>query len=776
MTLGLNIGLKGIQSSQRALETLGHNISNANTPGYSRQTLDLRASRPLDQVGVIVGSGVDAEGVRRIADDVLNRRLVDQAGVVARYEGLTEILATLESLFSEPGDSGVSAAYDGFFEAVSALSSNPGDSVLRGAMVDAAESLTSSFNQLMTGITELADDSLAQAEALSSGVNDLAEQVASLNVEIGQFESGGGVANDLRDQRDLALIELAALIEIDVQPKPSGVVHVLVEGQLLVGSSQSYEVNAEVDEDGVSVLRLEGGTRTISPSGGELGGIQHFIDEILPDLQSDLEGIVRATILEVNRAHSVGITQDGGFTSLVSAFALGSEGADALLAEPLANLDLDFPVQDGQLRINVSNDSTGDLVAHLIDIDPEVMTVAGLIDAISEIPNIQAGLDSAGRLSVNANSGYRFDFSARLDPNPDDVGSFGSGKASVVASNAGPYSFNDGDTLDLTGALGPFTVTLDAADFEDITAVTAEELATVLGQSSQMGAGQISAVAVGDQLVLQSVTAGSAATFTINGGSASTVLGFAAGTTTVGSDTPVNPLLSGAYTGEGNHNWTFRPTGDGTIGSTPDLQVEVIDELGQAVATLNVGDGYAPGTDLTVADGVSVRFDFGQISATDGDVFHTSVMEDSDTADLLVAVGLNAFFQGGSAETFAVAQSVLDDPSLIAASGTGATGDNGMLLSLLQLQDAELDSVGGTLTEVYGGVVSSVGSEVAGSQDRLTTEEGLYQSLEERRQAVAGVNVDEELVDMIRFEQAFGAAARYINVVQELGNTLLSLL
>lgn len=776
MTLGLNIGLKGIQSSQRALETLGHNITNANTPGYSRQTLDLRASRPLDQIGVIVGTGVDAEGVRRIADDVLNRRLVGQAGVVARYEGLTEILSTLESLFSEPGGSGIGEAYNTFFESASALASNPRDGVLRGALVDSAENLSSSFNQLFASVSELGDDSIAQAEALSTGINELSAEVASLNVEIGQIEAGGGVANDLRDQRDLALIQLGALIEVDVQPKPSGVVHVLVEGQLLVGSSQSYEVAADVDDSGAPILNLEGGTRSVQPAGGELGGIQHFIDDILPGLQDDINGLVRATILEVNRAHSVGIAQDGGYTSLVSALPLGSDGADFLLNEPLASLDLDFPVQDGQLRINVANDATGDLTVHLVDIDPDQMTVQELIDEIGEIPNVQAGLDSAGRLTVSSNSGYRFDFSARVDPNPDDLGTFGSGYASVVATGAGPYSFVDGDGIDLVGALGPITVTVNAADFADNTTVTAEELASVLNSNVELASGQIQVESLGGKLVLQSTATGSDATFGITGGSIAGIVGLTPGATVTGSDTPVNPVLTGTFTGEGNHTWTFRPTIDGTIGATPDLLVEVVDELGQPVASLSVGDGYTPGSEISIADGVSVRFDFGQVSASDGDVFQASVVEDSDTADILVATGLNAFFQGGDAETFAVAQSILDDPSQLAISATGATGDNGALLKLLELQDSDVASLGSTLTGAYGTLVSGVGSEVSSAGTRLATEEGLLQSLEERRQAVSGVNVDEELVDMIRFEQAFGAAARYINVVQQLGDTLLSLL
>ena len=285
MSISLNIGLRGLLSSQRALETVGHNISNANTPGFSRQVLDLRSATPLDQGGVLIGNGVDAEGVRRLSDDVLSRRLTDQGGVVARYEGLLTSLSGLESLLSEPGGAGISSAFESFFESVSALANNPGDSVLRNAVVESAESLTATFQQLTGSIEELAIDGRAQAQALGSGINNLAEQIAELNVEIGTLEAGGGVANDLRDQRDLALNQLAELVEIDAQSQPSGVVHVLIEGQLLIGSSQAYEVTPSTDADGSPLLVFEGGTQAVEPGGGRLGGIIEFLQDSIPALQ-----------------------------------------------------------------------------------------------------------------------------------------------------------------------------------------------------------------------------------------------------------------------------------------------------------------------------------------------------------------------------------------------------------------------------------------------------------------------------------------------------------
>lgn len=777
MSVALNIGLKGLLTAQSALETVGHNLSNANTPGYSRQQLDIRAARPMALRGLLIGSGVEARGVRRIADDVLNTRLMRQSGVVSRYESLLSSLFSVESLLSEPGGAGIGSSMDGFFESVSGLSNDPGDSVLRNGLVENATALTSSFQSLARSIDDQAAYQRNQLDALAVGVNVLGEEVAKLNVEISRIEAGGGRANDLRDQRDLALIKLSDLVEIDPQVKPSGVVHVLIEGQLLVGTSQSYNVRISESDDGEPQLRLAGGTKGVEPKGGQIGGILRFLKDFAPNFQGQIDSLARTMALEVNRAHSVGTPQEGGFKTLTGTTVLVDPlGGGSSLSSLLSTIHLPFDLSNGELRVNISEDSSGDLVTHRVAIDPSSMTVQDLLDDLNSIPDLSVNLDSLGRLVIRTDTDHQFDFSSRLDHYPDNAGSFGSGYATLTTPDAGPFALADGDTLDLSGSLGPFTLTLNAADFEDITVATATELAAVINADPTAAANQITADVADGRLVLQSVGQGAAVQFDVVAGTGLAALGLQAGTTVSGSNTSVNAQLSGSFEGENNQVWSFRPTGDGIVGSTPGLQVEVVNALGQPVATLDVGEGYVPGTALQLGSGVSVTFDFGKLSATDGDVMDVDLSADSDTADLLVGLGINSFFAGNTADTFAVSQSIIDNPLLIAASGTGANGDNGALLKMLRLQTETVGDLGVSLTGAYGGFVSDVGSSVSTVETRLVTEISLNESLQARRESVSGVNVDEELVNLIRFEQAFTASARFLSVVQQLGDTLLQLI
>ncbi len=131
------------------------------------------------------------------------------------------------------------------------------------------------------------------------------------------------------------------------------------------------------------------------------------------------------------------------------------------------------------------------------------------------------------------------------------------------------------------------------------------------------------------------------------------------------------PQVGGQYTGTNNDTYTFQVVGSGTVGVTPNLALQVKDSGGNPIATLNIGQGYSPGTPLTVANGVTVQLASG--TANNGDTFSTPVVAQPDTAGILTALGLGTFFTGSTAADLAVQPALLSNPSLLAGSLTGAT-------------------------------------------------------------------------------------------------------
>lgn len=776
MSLSTSIGLRALLTSQNALDTIGHNVANANTEGFSRQNLLISNSRPLNLRGLQLGNGVGSDSVVRSVDELLNGRIVRQTSTLSRLDAQLVEMQSIEALLNEPGGDGFGGLLDDIFSSMSALSANTEDIVNRTGVIQSTENLLDRFQQVSSEVSQLQRDAQSKARAIADDVNVLAERIVGLNAEITQVEAVRGTpANDLRDQRDLALQRLAERVDIQVRENSEGAVQVQVDGQLLVGARSTNPMLVETTADGSIVLTLQGGVRPVEPRGGELAGLVAFSEDFAAKVGADIDQYARSIVLEMNRAHSTGVPLDGGFTQLRSSNLVRDVDGDGDLGDGLLrDVELPFDIQQGELFVHVRQDGSDDLITRRIEIDPDRMTVQGLLDELASVPGLNARLDNFGRIDIDAAPGTRFHFGRPIDTHPDAEGTFGGGRASHVGNFGGPFSIPGATTLDMVGPSGAFSVAIDPSTFQVAGEGTAEEIAAILNADANFSANNLRARVVGDRLAIQTQGEGAAESFQIVGGGAATPLGLSAGTYT-GQDLAVDVSLSGQYTGPANDSWTFEPLGDGTIGTTPGLEIAVRDGQGAIIATLDVGDGYSPGNPIAVADGISVSFTVGAVSASEGDAFATELISDSDTSDVLVALGLNAFLTGTDATTIDMREDIRENPRLLAASATGSVGDGGALLDMIAVQTKDVAELDSTLGEFYGSIVGDVGFEISSTSNAQEIESFLLESLTAQREEVSGVNVDEELVKMIQFEQAYSAAAQFLQVVTQLNDTVMAL-
>lgn len=777
--LGLNIGLKALFASQSALDTIGHNLSNANTPGYSRQSLSITASRPLHLRGLGFGSGVDSEQISRTVDGLLQRRIGTQFSNFSQLDTRLSILSQVEGLFGEPGEFGLNARIEDFFSSLSSLSSTPDDQVLRVGVVQATSSLTARFNELAHNLGEMRTDVVGQVEVHVQQVNLYANEILALNYDIAEMEAVGNPANDLRDRRDMVLEKLSGLVNTRTIEGQNGAIQVTIGGQLLVGTQEVFELRVERMSDGAVQVMMQGNDKPMDMTSGSLAALMSMAEGgFFNATGAELDSLALNMILEVNRLHSTGVSQNGPFTQLTASNPLVDTDGDGVLGnELLTNAGLPFDVTAGVLQVNVTNAQTGTTETVELTIDPARTTVQGFLDDLNQLSNLSAGINNEGRVQVFADSGFGFDFAARLESNPNQAGTLGGGQASVGSLGEEPFVLADGQTLNLVGPAGAFSVTFDQTDFTSITQATAEEVVKAINAEPAMTTNGMQAVEVDGHVYIQSIGTGASESFQLAGGTAAAALGFTAGQNVTGSDNSVGVEISGSYLGEVNTSWSFVPNMNGTIGTTPGLMIDVLDPNGQLVASLDVGEGYQPGTPLLVADGVSASFDFGEVSVSDNDRMSLDLIADGDTSDVLVALGLNSLLVGDSAANIALREDIQLDPDLIAASASGAPGDNGVLLRLLDLQS---DGVAGlddrSIGAFYGSIVSGVGFETASTESALEVENVLIEGLRARRDQISGVNVDEELVNLLEFEQSFAAASQFIQVINSLNDDLLSIL
>ncbi|HYJ48218.1 MAG TPA: flagellar hook-associated protein FlgK, partial [Pyrinomonadaceae bacterium] len=205
----LEIGRRALQASQLGINIAGQNIANVNTPGYTRQSVQLSAS-PNDGSSLrLSGTGVTIDGVRSFRDRFIDSRLQTETAISGRLTARRDALAPVDAAFSETDGGGISSAMSSFFGAFRDLEASPTSLSLRSVAVDKGTELASAFSSTrsrLVGIQQDADSSLRSAV---DETNQLAAQVADLNGKIKLAEASGGNASELRDQRGEAVRKLS---------------------------------------------------------------------------------------------------------------------------------------------------------------------------------------------------------------------------------------------------------------------------------------------------------------------------------------------------------------------------------------------------------------------------------------------------------------------------------------------------------------------------------------------------------------------------------------
>lgn len=750
----LTAAVSSLQVSQQALQVIGNNLANANTEGYHRQTSQLANRVPLQVGNLSFGRGVNFVDIRQIRSEVLESSVTRQNADSGELDSSLRVLTRIESRISVESSSPLTRI-EGLFNELEQLSTRLEDSALRNAAGTEALSLTDEFNRLADDLSQLQLDVDAEIRGQADEVNALTTQISKLNVEIARSVNSGFTPADLQDLRGQAINDLAKLIDVRVQAGNAGQSTVIASNTVLAISAESVTVRASL-EPGADAAIVVDATGTIMPlSGGELTGLIEVRNGILNDVRSRLDELANGLISEFDKLHTEGVGTSGGFARLDSQRSVSS------IDVPLAESGLDFPPVSGDLYIGVTDTSTGErtLIA-LPPIDPGSLTLRQLAANITNAtPNVSAVADDqTGGLTILAEPGFEFEFTGGTDDSPTRSitnspplsigGAYGSGTTETLT-----FAFNGTGTVgtDVTGA---GSLTLDVTDpstgstttFDIGSAYTPGQELTVNGLSLRLGSGGVTNGATFNAAVAPGVA------------------------TSLTNSAPVS--LGGAFTGDTNGTLTFVFNGSGTVGLTDGLELVVTNESGANVATLNIGSGYAAGTELDVIDGITVTVDAGD--AANGEAFVSDVVGDPDTSNILRGLGLNTFFTGSDASNISVNQTILNDSGRIATSRTREASDSSNLQRLVAVRESRVfASATQDVREFSTELIADVALEVRTTTDLKETADTLSERLEEERQSVSGVDPNEELVELIKFQRQFEIAARFLSTVNQTLDDLL---
>lgn len=234
--------------------------------------------------------------------------------------------------------------------------------------------------------------------------------------------------------------------------------------------------------------------------------------------------------------------------------------------------------------------------------------------------------------------------------------------------------------------------------------------------------------------------------------------------TLITGDAPIS--FSGQYEGEHNGQYTFEIEGSGQVGIDDDLFVKVTNENGEQVGTYAIGAGYEPGSEIELKDGVKVRFDSGTLN--DLDLFEVDLVQNPDTSNVLSALGLNSLFTGDSAASIAVDSRIANDPDSLSLSRNGDLGDGQNAERIFELRDLPVFNGQRTFSEQFTLQQTENGIEVNRLLSQQQFNDQAMNRLLGERQAISGVDPNEELVRMIQFQESFQASVRVIQVADEM--------
>jgi flagellar hook-associated protein 1 FlgK len=335
----LEIGKRGLTVYQVATEVTSENIANVNTEGYSRQRVVLEASPPTTHNGFPLGTGVKIATVERYYDGLLQQQLVTGNSTYG-YDSLrSQVLQQIEPSFNELTNDGIGAAITDFFNAWQDLSTNASGTTERQIVLSQAQILADSFKSVSTTLTDTIAAQDTSLTALTSDVNNMLTNIASLNAQIRQTELVSGNANEMRDQRDLLVKQLSEQMGIKYTENSDGTTDVYVQDSsstyYLVQGDQagSLSLSGSSPARSVTINAVGGATRVVdntlytAQDGGTLWATLQLRDVIVPDYLSQLDTLASDIITGVNAQHQAGLDINGGtgtaFFSGTSAATIG---------------------------------------------------------------------------------------------------------------------------------------------------------------------------------------------------------------------------------------------------------------------------------------------------------------------------------------------------------------------------------------------------------------------------------------------------------------------
>ena len=308
---GIELGKRGLMAHTQGLQTVGHNLSNASTEGYSRQRVELKPTDPLYVPGLSreetpgqIGQGTDIAGIGRIRDEILEGRIVAQANGQGFWAARDKYIMMLEKVYNEPTDVSVRSLMDQFWSGWQELSLHPAERAGRSAVLERGQSLIDAIHERYYGLKRVRDMIEEEVRVTVGEVNTFIRDIAALNERILKVKAMGDNPNDLMDRRDLLVEKLSSLMNITVDKRDPDefVIHTsgfhIVQGR----NFRALDVEGNPGNDGYLRVFWERGGEDLQVRGGKLAALLDMRDG---DVRMEIQNLDNMTLNFVDLVNEI---------------------------------------------------------------------------------------------------------------------------------------------------------------------------------------------------------------------------------------------------------------------------------------------------------------------------------------------------------------------------------------------------------------------------------------------------------------------------------------
>lgn len=498
---GIELGKRSIMAHTDAISTAGHNISNANTEGYSRQRVQLKEFDPLyrpdlerpERAGMI-GQGIDVQSITRIRDEMLDQRITAQQNQESYWDTRSKYYTMIEQIYNEPDEVSVRSNMDKFWESWQELSVNPESQAARQAVVTRGESLSDSIKSKWENLMGVGSLINSDIDSTVKQINSYANQIAAVNSEIVRSRGVGDNPNDLLDRRDLLVDKLSKLANITTDRRDPDEFMVHLDGKVLVqgGVARNFDLVSLTDNNGYEKLVWADTREDASVSGGTLGALIELRDvdvrneiqslntmtmnfsDLVNDVHRNAYGANNVTGLDFFTQHSFVENVNGNFdrngdgvldhsyifrftgtTTLNPQEQIGFEGV-MTFSGPSGNVQVPYhPTDTVETVINRINDSNGEVKAYL---------------------------DRNNNLVLKGTTAQNVENPDFVIRHVEDSGFFLTGYSGILAASGadGAYDFARADAVDsLAGAQFAVSPVLNPAGYIEVNGVIKNDVKSV---------------------------------------------------------------------------------------------------------------------------------------------------------------------------------------------------------------------------------------------------------------------------------------------------------